>query len=56
MAQETAKQKRYAKIAEKWYDAGLYNDVAMRNLVEKGCITAEAYERITGMAYEEVTV
>ena len=29
---------------------------AMRNLVEKGCITAEVYERITGMAYEEVTV
>lgn len=38
---------------EKWYKQGLWSDAMVRDAVEKGIITAEDYETITGNAYAE---
>ncbi len=37
----------------KYYNKGWYTKSMVKNLVAKGCITAEDYEEITGEAYEE---
>ena len=42
--------KMYEKI-KKYYDQGLWNKARVFNMVEKGIITAEEYEMITGEAY-----
>lgn len=34
-----------------FYSRGLWNDSWLRNLVEKGKLTEEEYEQITGKAY-----
>ena len=39
--------KNYAKI-KKWYDMGIYHKKELRVMVQKGQITAEEYEIITG--------
>lgn len=36
---------------EKWYKMGLWDDAMVRDAVEKGVITAEEYEEITGTPY-----
>lgn len=38
---------------KRYYDAGLWNNVMVRNAVVKGWITAEEYTTITGEIYEE---
>lgn len=43
----------YEATAKKWYDKGLWSADNLRQLVEAGKITAEAFERITGTPYEE---
>ena len=42
----------YAKI-KKFYNLGLYTKENVAKFVEKGIITAEQYEEITGEAYDE---
>lgn len=42
--------KDYALI-KAWYDMGLWDEVRMRNAVDKGKITASEYEAITGTKY-----
>ncbi len=42
----------YEKI-EKWYKQGLWTAAMMRAAVEKGVITAEQFQRITGEACKE---
>lgn len=44
-----------SSTAEKYkgyYDKGFWNITMLANMVEKGKITAEEYEEITGEAYE----
>lgn len=36
---------------ERWYKQGLWTLEMVRNAVEKGVITADEYEEITGEAY-----
>ena len=38
---------------EKWYHQGLWSDAMVRDAVERGLITAEDYEAITGNSYAE---
>lgn len=42
----------FAKI-KRWYEKGLWTEAMVRNAVEKGVITAEQFEEITGIPYEE---
>ena len=41
----------FSKI-KAWYDSGLWNKKRVHDAVEKGKITAEEYEIITGDPYE----
>lgn len=42
----------YKKI-KKWYEQGLWTKAMVVNAVQKGVLTPEQYEDITGEAYEE---
>ena len=42
----------FAKI-KRWYEKGLWTEAMVRNAVEKGVITAEQFEEITGIPYGE---
>ena len=44
--------KMYDKI-KLYYDAGLWSEVRVRNMVVKGVITEEEYASIVGKEYEE---
>ena len=44
--------KMYNKI-KSYYDAGLWSEVRVRNMVIKGVITKEEYASIVGKGYEE---
>lgn len=37
---------------KRFYNMGLWTDEMVRNAVEKGVITEEEYEKITGNTYE----
>lgn len=50
-----AKSKKYDMV-KKYYDEGLWNITRVRNAVVKGWITAEEFEEITGIPYEEKEV
>lgn len=41
-----------AETAKKWYDKGKWSKQMVAALVEKGKITPEDYEEITGEPYE----
>lgn len=43
---------RFEKV-KKYYDAGLWDKMRVRNAVEKEWITAAEYEEITGEVYTE---
>jgi len=43
---------KYAKIAKKWYDAGVWGIDKLRELVEAGAITPAEFKEITGEDYE----
>ena len=44
--------KMYNKI-KMYYDAGLWSEVRVRNMVVKGVITEEEYKDIVGKKYEK---
>ena len=44
--------KMYEKIKE-YYNAGLWSEERVRNMVIKGIITEEEYDSIVGKEYEE---
>ena len=44
--------KNYKKI-KKWYDMGIYSKERVADMVAKGQITPEEYEKITGEPYAE---
>lgn len=44
--------KTYEKI-KAYYDAGLWNEVRVRNMVIKGVITEDEYKTIIGKSYKE---
>ena len=44
--------KMYDK-SKSYYDAGLWSEVRVRNMVVKGIITEEEYASIVGKEYEE---
>jgi len=44
--------KNFDKI-KKYYDAGLWNEVRVRNMVIKGIISESEYKEIVGKEYEE---
>ena len=41
----------FAERVREYYDLGLWDEVRVRNAVEKGAITAEEYKVITGKVY-----
>lgn len=43
---------KYAKV-KKYYDKGLWTISMVADAVEKGWITAEEFEEITGQPYED---
>lgn len=38
---------------KRYYDSGLWNEERVRNVVNKGVITEEEFEKIVGKRYEE---
>ena len=42
----------YEKI-KKYYEAGVWSEGRVKDAVEKGCISAEEYEEITGEKWGE---
>ena len=42
----------YEATAKKWYDKGLWSVDNLRQLVEAGKISADAFERITGEPHD----
>lgn len=44
--------KKFTKV-KRYYDEGLWSKRQVHDAVEKGWITAEEFEIITGMPYEE---
>lgn len=44
--------KNFDKI-KKWYDRGIWKEKQVHDAVEKGQLTPEEYELITGQPYEE---
>ena len=49
------RSKRYA-LVKKYYDKGLWTEVAVHNAVMKEWITAEEYEMIVGEHYGQAKV
>lgn len=44
---------KFAEKVKKYYDAGIWTKRMVRDAVEKGKITEEEYQMITGEPYEE---
>ena len=44
----------FAKKVKGYYELGLWNDTRMKNAVEKGALTQEEYQAITGKDYSAV--
>ena len=42
----------YEKV-KRWYELGLWSEQRVKNAVQKGAISAEEYEAITGAEYRE---
>lgn len=42
---------KYFNLVKHNYDKGLWSEARVRNAVEKGWITAEEYQEITGEVY-----
>ena len=49
------RSKKYV-LVKKYYDKGLWTEVAVHNAVMKAWITAEEYEMIVGTPYEQEEV
>ncbi len=43
--------REFAEKVKSWYELGMWSEARVKNAVQKGAISAEEYEAITGKEY-----